>query len=149
MTIEERAELAVETFAAGKGNCTQSVLCAWEDKISVDHDTLMKLGAGYGAGMGCMQATCGALIGAVMAAGSVTDGKGTPRTARSELGFSPFTPPASLLRRDDLQGLKGRGDRQGPLSLRAVRSQRRPRRRRDAGGVKGEKPSSLRALSKK
>ena len=67
MTIEERAELAVETFAAGKGNCTQSVLCAWEDKISVDHDTLMKLGAGYGAGMGCMQATCGALIGAVMA----------------------------------------------------------------------------------
>ena len=40
MTIEERAELAVETFAAGKGNCTQSVLCAWEDKISVDHDTL-------------------------------------------------------------------------------------------------------------
>lgn len=108
MTIEERAELAVETFAAGKGNCTQSVLCAWEDKISVDHDTLMKLGAGYGAGMGCMQATC-----------------------------------------DDLQGLKGRGDRQGPLSLRAVRSQRRPRRRRDAGGVKGEKPSSLRVLSKK
>ena len=67
MTIEERAELAVETFAAGKGNCTQSVLCAWEDKIPVDHDTLMKLGAGYGAGMGCMQATCGALIGAVMA----------------------------------------------------------------------------------
>ena len=54
MTIEERAELAVETFAAGKGNCTQSVLCAWEDKIPVDHDTLMKLGAGYGAGMGCM-----------------------------------------------------------------------------------------------
>ena len=66
MTIEERAELAVETFAAGKGNCTQSVLCAWEDKIPVDHDTLMKLGAGYGAGMGCMQATCGALIGATI-----------------------------------------------------------------------------------
>lgn len=85
MTIEERAELAVETFAAGKGNCTQSVLCAWEDKIPVDHEMLMKLGAGYGAGMGCMQATCGALIGAVMAAGSVTDGKGTPRTARSIL----------------------------------------------------------------
>ena len=40
MTIEERAELAVETFAAGKGNCTQSVLCAWEDKIPVDHEML-------------------------------------------------------------------------------------------------------------
>lgn len=140
MTIEERAELAVETFAAGKGNCTQSVLCAWEDKIPVDHDTLMKLGAGYGAGMGCMQATCGALIGAVMAAGSVTDGKGTPRTARSILTSFQEKSGATI---------KGRGDRQGPLSLRAVRSQRRPRRRRDAGGVKGEKPSSLRTLSKK
>ena len=92
MTIEERAELAVETFAAGKGNCTQSVLCAWEDKIPVDHDTLMKLGAGYGAGMGCMQATCGALIGAVMAAGSVTR--------------SAFATPSSPLER--CWGSKGR-----------------------------------------
>ena len=88
MTIEERAELAVETFAAGKGNCTQSVLCAWEDKIPVDHDTLMKLGAGYGAGMGCMEATCGALVGAVMAAGLLTDGQGTGHMARATLaGF--------------------------------------------------------------
>lgn len=144
MTIEERAELAVETFAAGRGNCTQSVLCAWEDKIPVDHDTLMKLGAGYGAGMGCMQATCGALIGAVMAAGSVTNGKGTPRTARSILTSFQEKSGATICK-----DFKGSGDRQGPLSLRAVRSQRRPRRRRDAGGVKGEKPSSLRALSKK
>ena len=87
MTIEERAELAVETFAAGKGNCTQSVLCAWEDKIPVDHDTLMKLGAGYGAGMGCMQATCGALIGAVMAAGSVTARARRARPAASLRAF--------------------------------------------------------------
>ena len=144
MTIEERAELAVETFAAGKGNCTQSVLCAWEDKIPVDHDTLMKLGAGYGAGMGCMQATCGALIGAVMAAGSVTDGKGTPRTARSILTSFQEKSGATICK--DLKGVE---TGKVPLSLRAVRSQRRPRRRRDAGGVKGEKPSSLRALRKK
>lgn len=104
MTIEERAELAVETFAAGKGNCTQSVLCAWEDKISVDHDTLMKLGAGYGAGMGCMQATCGALIGAVMAAGSVTDGKGTPRTARSILASFQEKSGATICK--DLKGVE-------------------------------------------
>ena len=144
MTIEERAELAVETFAAGKGNCTQSVLCAWEDKIPVDHEMLMKLGAGYGAGMGCMQATCGALIGAVMAAGSVTDGKGTPRMARSILTSFQEKSGATICK--DLKGVETGKIR---LSLRAVRSQRRPRRRRDAGGVKGEKPSSLRALSKK
>ena len=104
MTIEERAELAVETFAAGRGNCTQSVLCAWEDKIPVDHDTLMKLGAGYGAGMGCMQATCGALIGAVMAAGSVTNGKGTPRTARSILTSFQEKSGATICK--DLKGVE-------------------------------------------
>ena len=89
MTIEERAELAVETFAAGKGNCTQSVLCAWEDKIPVDHDTLMKLGAGYGA---------------VMAAGSVTDGKGTPRTARSILTSFQEKSGATICK--DLKGVE-------------------------------------------
>ena len=120
MTIEERAELAGETFAAGKGNCTQSVLCAWEDKIPVDHDTLMKLGAGYGVGMdeqsafrateafglgmGGMQATCGALIGAVMAAGSVTDGKGTPRTARSILTSFQEKSGATICK--DLKGVE-------------------------------------------
>ena len=39
-------------------------------------------GAGYAAGMGCMESTCGALIGAVMVAGIVTDGKGTPRISK-------------------------------------------------------------------
>ena len=89
MTIEERAELAVETFAAGKGNCTQSVLCAWEDKIPVDHEMLMKLGAGYGAGM---------------AAGSVTDGKGTPRTARSILTSFQEKSGATICK--DLKGVE-------------------------------------------
>ena len=81
MTIEERAELAVETFAAGKGNCTQSVLCAWEDKIPVDHDTLMKLGAGYGA-----------------------DGKGTPRTACSILTSFQEKSGATICK--DLKGVE-------------------------------------------
>ena len=58
---------------------------AFEDKLPVDADTLMKLGAGYAAGMGCMESTCGALIGAVMVAGIVTDGKGTPRISKELL----------------------------------------------------------------
>ena len=32
--------------------------------------------------MGCMESSCGALIGAVMAAGILTDGKGTPAVSR-------------------------------------------------------------------
>ena len=85
MNIEERAAQAAAWKAAGQCNCAQAVLKAFEDKLPVDADTLMKLGAGYAAGMGCMESTCGALIGAVMVAGVVTDGKGTPRISKELL----------------------------------------------------------------
>ena len=85
MNIEERAAQAAAWKATGQCNCAQSVLKAFEDKLPVDADTLTKLGAGYAAGMGCMESTCGALIGAVMVAGIVTDGKGTPRISKELL----------------------------------------------------------------
>ena len=85
MNIEERAAQAAAWKATGQCNCAQAVMKAFEDKLPVDADTLMKLGAGYAAGMGCMESTCGALIGAVMVAGIVTDGKGTPRISKELL----------------------------------------------------------------
>ena len=85
MNIKEWAAQAAAWKAAGQCNCAQAVLKAFEDKLPVDADTLMKLGAGYAAGMGCMESTCGALIGAVMVAGVVTDGKGTPRISKELL----------------------------------------------------------------
>lgn len=80
-SIEERASAAYELKATGKCNCTQSVVKVFQDKLPVGEDTLMKLTAGYAAGMGCMESTCGALIGAVMVAGILTNGKGTPRVS--------------------------------------------------------------------
>ena len=86
MTIEERAARAVELKAGC--NCAQAAALAFADVLPLDEATLMKLAAGYGAGMGCMEATCGALVGAVMAAGLLTDGQGTGRMARAALaGF--------------------------------------------------------------
>ena len=82
MTIEERANQAAQWKATGIYNCAQAVTQAFADQIPVEAETLKKLGAGYAAGMGCMEATCGALIGAVMAAGILTDGKGTPAVSR-------------------------------------------------------------------
>ena len=70
MNIKERAAQAAAWKAAGQCNCAQAVLKAFEDKLPVDADTLMKLGA---------------LIGAVMVAGIVTDGKGTPRISKELL----------------------------------------------------------------
>lgn len=82
MNVEERAAAAAELKATGKCNCTQAVVKVFEDKLPIDEETLMKLTAGYAAGMGCMESTCGALIGAVMVAGILTDGKGTPRISK-------------------------------------------------------------------
>lgn len=72
MNIEERAAAAAELKTTGKCNCTQSVVKVFGDELPVDEETLMKLTAGYAAGMGSMESTCGALIGAVMVAGIFT-----------------------------------------------------------------------------
>ena len=86
MTIEERAARAVELKAGC--NCAQAVVLSYADKLPLEEETLKKLAAGYGGGMGCMEGTCGALVGAVMVAGMLTDGQGTGRYARALLlGF--------------------------------------------------------------
>ena len=85
MSLTERAAAAAEFKTTGQCNCTQSVVKVFEDKLPVESDTLRMLAAGYAAGMGCMESTCGALIGAVMVAGIVTDGKGTPRISKELL----------------------------------------------------------------
>ena len=86
MTIEERAARAVELKAGC--NCAQAVVLSYADKLPLEEETLKKLVAGYGGGMGCMEGTCGALVGAVMVAGMLTDGQGTGRYAREILlGF--------------------------------------------------------------
>ena len=104
MTLTERAAAAAELKTTGQCNCTQSVVKVFEDKLPVEGDTLRMLAAGYAAGMGCMESTCGALIGAVMAAGSVTDGKGTPRTARSILTSFQEKSGATICK--DLKGVE-------------------------------------------
>ena len=50
-------------------NCCQAVACVFADETGVDEATLRKLGAGFGLGMGLMEATCGALCGAQMVLG--------------------------------------------------------------------------------
>ena len=54
MSIEERAAAAAELKATGKYNCAQAVVKVFEDKLPIDDETLMKLTAGYAAGMGCV-----------------------------------------------------------------------------------------------
>lgn len=83
MTIEERAARAVEIKA--NCNCAQAVALAFADKLPFPEETLKKLTAGYGGGMGCMEATCGALVGAVLVEGLLRDGQATGRYAKATL----------------------------------------------------------------
>ena len=67
MTREERAR---ENFLKGY-NCAQAVLLAFEDKLGLplDTDTLAKLAAPFGGGMGRMREVCGAVSGMLMVDG--------------------------------------------------------------------------------
>lgn len=80
--IEKRAQYAAQLKNSGMCNCCQAVVTALADEMKMDNVTLMQLASGYAAGMGTMENTCGALIGAVMAAGVRTRGSGTVRAAR-------------------------------------------------------------------
>ena len=49
-------------------NCCQAVVKAMADKMDMDEATLNRLAGGFGSGMGTMDGTCGALVGAIMIA---------------------------------------------------------------------------------
>lgn len=63
-----KKELAIANHDK-KYNCCQAVACAFADEVGADAETLFKACEAFGLGMGGMEATCGALSGAVMLAG--------------------------------------------------------------------------------
>lgn len=77
MTIQERAQRAVELKTRGGYNCSQAVTATLCDETSLTPEQLKQVAAGFCAGMGNLEATCGALIGAGMIAGLKTEGNGT------------------------------------------------------------------------
>ncbi len=77
MTLAERADKAVELKVSGGYNCSQAVTAVLVDQTDLTDEQLKHITAGFCAGMGNLEATCGALIGAGMIAGLKTEGKGT------------------------------------------------------------------------
>ena len=82
MTLDERAEKAVELKISGGYNCCQAVTAALADQTGLSGEQLRQVSAGFCVGMGNLEATCGALIWAGMIAGLRTEGKGTLKLAR-------------------------------------------------------------------
>ena len=82
MKIEQRARRAVELKQSGSCNCCQAVAVALADQTCLSEDAIRQAAAGFGAGIGNMEGTCGALSGAVIVAGLKTGGAGSVRYTR-------------------------------------------------------------------
>lgn len=66
--MESRVESTIKRHDKGY-NCAQSVACTYCDLLGYDEKDIFRMAEGFGAGMGGMEATCGALSGAVLLAG--------------------------------------------------------------------------------
>lgn len=104
MNINERGEMAASLKAGGQCNCCQAVTKVLADLTDVDETALHQLSAGFAAGMGCMEATCGALIGANIILGLKTKGNGTVKLSRELL--SKFKEKCGAITCKDLKGVE-------------------------------------------
>lgn len=73
--METRKEIAAEKKRCGAHNCTQAVVCTYHDYTGMDEATLKHIGNAFAAGIGNMEGTCGALIGAGVVLGLATKDK--------------------------------------------------------------------------
>lgn len=60
---------AAEKKRKGICNCAQAVVCTYCDKAGIEEETALNMGNAFAAGMGNMEGTCGALVGAGMVLG--------------------------------------------------------------------------------
>jgi C_GCAxxG_C_C family probable redox protein len=63
-----RKEKAMQSFLDGY-NCSQSILLAFEDLITIDMKTALQIASPYGGGMGRLREVCGSVSGMFMVLG--------------------------------------------------------------------------------
>ena len=65
-----RKEKAMQGFRDGY-NCAQSIVLAFEDMLTIDLDTALKIASPFGGGMGRLREVCGSVSGMFMVLGFV------------------------------------------------------------------------------
>lgn len=87
--MESRVSNTIEKHKQGY-NCAQAVACTYCDLLGFEEETVFRMSEGFGAGMGGMSATCGAVSGAVLLAGlKSSDGElEAPKTKGKTYQFS-------------------------------------------------------------
>ena len=71
MSKPEKAVIAFKSWL----NCAQSVVSVYTDEMKFDRDLSLQISSGFGAGMGRLQETCGAVTGAFMMIGLYNSNK--------------------------------------------------------------------------
>lgn len=83
--MDSRKHLAAEKKRCNSHNCAQSVVCTYCDLVGLDGKTALDIAGAYGTGMGNMEGTCGALVGAGMIVGLATRDRNLSRVRMKEI----------------------------------------------------------------
>lgn len=70
--METRKDLAAEKKRLNTHNCAQAVVCTYCDLCGLDETMANDMAGSFGSGMGNMEGTCGALVGAGIVLGLLT-----------------------------------------------------------------------------
>jgi len=73
--METRKQIAAEKKRRNSHNCAQSVLHTYADVAGISEEEAMSIAGAFGGGMGNMEGTCGALVGAGLVLGLVNKDK--------------------------------------------------------------------------
>lgn len=103
MNQEEYIQKSLDYKHSGY-NCTQSVVMTFTELTKYTPEELSVLASGFGAGMGCMGATCGALVGAGIIGSLLCDGKAAP--AKSRQLFKEFEELTGATICKDIKGIE-------------------------------------------
>ena len=77
--------LAAEKKRCNSHNCAQAVVCTYCGLVGLSEQTAMDIAGAYGTGMGNMEGTCGALVGAGMIIGLATRDRNLSRARMKEM----------------------------------------------------------------
>lgn len=73
--METRKQIAAEKKRCNSHNCAQAIVSTYADVAGLDEQTAMNVANAFGGGMGNMEGTCGALVGAGIVLGCVRKNK--------------------------------------------------------------------------
>ena len=102
--METRKHLAAEKKRCNSHNCAQAVVCTYCDLVGLHEQTALDIAGSFGTGMGNMEGTCGALVGAGMVLGLATKDRNVSRARMKEI-MTKFQQRNGAIRCKELKGV--------------------------------------------